>query len=135
MTSSASRLLLVLLSAASSLSCGNTSLENGGTTGVRESPTINVILRNVATDGQFIHIFGADETNTISNRLQPGEQRNYPVDNFTADQTEMVRFTAGRNFGLPSELRDLEICILRSGTVPKNREVQWNGTTLSCVGW
>jgi len=131
----ASRFLLILLSAAASLSCGTTAAEDVGTTGVGESATFNVTLRNVATDGQFIHIFGTDETSDISNRLQPGEQRNYPVDNSTAGQTEIVRFTAGRNFGLPNELRDLEICIFRPSTPPGNREVQWNGTTLSCVGW
>jgi len=125
----------MLLSAASSLRCGTTSAEDGGTTGVSESATFNVVLRNVATDGQFIHIFGTDETSNISNRLQPGEQRNYPIEKITAEQTEMVRFAAGRNFGLPSELRDLEICIFRTTTSPRNREVHWNGTTLSCVGW
>lgn len=129
------RVRLILLSAASSLSCGTTSAEAGGTTGVSGSATFNVTLRNLATDGQFIHIFGTDETSDISTRLQPGEQRNYPVDNSTAGQTEIVRFIAGRNFGLPNELRDLEICIFRPSTPARNREVHWNGTTLSCVGW
>jgi hypothetical protein len=131
----ASPFLLSLLSAASSLSCGTTSPVDGGTTGVSEPANLKVTLRNVATDGQFIHIFGANETNDISNRLQPGEQRNYSVAKFTAGQPEIVRFTAGRNFGLPDELRDLEICIFRLRIPSQNREVHWNGTTLSCVGW
>src|SRR5688572_7465441 len=99
-----------------------------------EFPNFTVTLRNSATDGQFIHIFGPDETNDILNRLQPTQTRPYLVDNRDCGGPCPITFTAGRNFGQAGELRVTGNC--RWGSpVPSNAEVVWNGTALSCVGW
>jgi hypothetical protein len=123
-----SRLVLFLGVASFAPACGNKlTLED-----LAEFPNFTVTLRNSTADGQFIHIFGPDETNDILNRLLPSQTRPYLVENHDCAGPCTIIFTAGRNFGLPTQVTVTGRC--RWSGVPSNAEVVWNGTALSCVG-
>ena len=100
--------------------------------GCTRSVTIQVELRNQATDGMNIHILEPGETFAPSNQLAPGANRFVTIG--YDPKSSGAEFRAGRNQLVLSSVT----CVAQDPSATRadgGAKVTWNGLGLTCTRW
>ena len=99
--------------------------------GVGEDFNVTVTLQNLDTPliGQAVHLFGPGE-DFPAGRLEPGTSRTIEL---TLRVDESAAFGAGRN----GSILTTKSCTCTDSGCRSDEQVkvEWNGSSLSCVGW